>query len=170
MTDAMKLELLKEYGIVDYSVIKNITGMTIKQYQKAILIKVPSYYNGLLDHTIKFEKKWFKKNKKSIHGVVLKEEYVVDFIKSNKGKYTIQELSKMVILGGYKVPDIIMKNNLYDYVKPKDRKTNQMKYEVAKSRFLTFYQNKNDKHITIVKLSDIIGCSSVSIQRLKKEF
>lgn len=169
MTNAMKLELLSKYGIVDYDVIKQITGMSKKEYKEALSVKVPSYYNGLFDHTIVFEKRWIKKNSKSIYGVVLKEDYVVDFIKSNPKKYTINQLGKIVILGASKVPKIIQENNLYEYMLTKERKTEKMSHEVAAYRIYAFLRYKNKESITIGKLGDLVGCSHMSVQRIKKE-
>ena len=122
MTNAQRIFALSEYGIIDKEVVIAITGMTNKQYEKAKQVKQANFYNGLFSDETKFKKSWVKHNRKSKYGYSLREEFVADFIKANKSKYSIKDICSMVILGNIKVPIIVMENNLYKYLIEKQRK------------------------------------------------
>ena len=166
MTNAQRIFALGEYGIVDKEVVIAITGMTNKQYEKAKQVKQANFYNGLFSDETKFKKSWVKRNRKSKYGYSLREEFVSDFIKANKSKYSIKDICSMVILGNIKVPIIVMENNLYKYLVEKQRKAG-VDFSVFEKRINTFYQNKNDKKATLKQMEEITNVSTQSIHKIK---
>lgn len=168
MTNAQRIFALSEYGIIDKEVVIAITGMTNKQYEKAKQVKQANFYNGLFSDETKFKKSWVKHNRKSKYGYSLREEFVADFIKANKSKYSIKDICSMVILGNIKVPIIVMENNLYKYLVEKQRKED-VAFSVFEKRINTFYQNKNEKKATLKQTEEITNVSSMSIHKIKSK-
>ena len=165
-TNVQRIDLLKDYGITEKKEVMEVLGISEKAFDKAML-KNTNCYNGLFDENTVCSPIWLKKNNKNRYGYSLKEKYIIPFIKANKGRYTIQQISKMVMFGGSKIPIIIMKNNLGGYMRTKEKDCSFVPYETAIKRMESFKKYKNDKSVTMYVLSDIIGSSMDFIERAK---